>query len=171
MKKETIYTPTEMVRSFLPEDERSFDTYEAGPKKDVVLMGTTGFTEFLKSIRDRIATLKVIAGKLKKKIETFTKRLTGGNYNAEQAACKLVEAEHDLKETKKSINKLKKFLEKVKKRWAELEDRVIGHVVWAPPISVSTTPHGYTKDICVVKLNKEKFSSNFMGNVLDLGVY
>ena len=41
------------------------------------------------------------------------------------------------------------------------KDRVIAHVGWAPPLSFSTAPHGYTKDVCVVKLDKTKFSQNF----------
>jgi hypothetical protein len=52
----------------------------------------------------------------------------------------------------------------------KLKDRVIRHVVWAPAVSVSTPPHGYTEDVCVFKLDKKKFSQNFRGNVLDLGV-
>jgi len=57
----------------------------------------------------------------------------------------------------------------IKKHWTRPKDRVIGHVVWAPPISVHTTPHSYTMDVCVVKLDKKKFLQNFRGNVLDLG--
>ncbi len=54
------------------------------------------------------------------------------------------------------------------KQWPKLKDWVIGHIVWAPPISVSTAPHSYTKDVCVVKLDEKKFSQNFRRNVLDL---
>jgi hypothetical protein len=57
----------------------------------------------------------------------------------------------------------------MKKQWTKPRDRVIGHVVWAPPISFSTAPHSYTKDVCVVKLDMKKFSQNFRRNVLDLG--
>jgi len=55
------------------------------------------------------------------------------------------------------------------KQWPKPKDRVIGHVVWAPPVSVSTAPHSYTKDVCVVKLDEKKFSQNFRRNVLDFG--
>jgi hypothetical protein len=50
-----------------------------------------------------------------------------------------------------------------------VDDRVIGQVVWAPPITGNTAPHGYTKDVCVIKLDKKKFWPNFKGNVIDLG--
>lgn len=72
---------------------------------------------------------------------------------------------------KTTIEELKKFFLKIKE-WANPKDRIIGHVVWAPPISVHTTaPHGYTTDICVIKLNQKRFSRNFRGNVLDLGLF
>ena len=54
-------------------------------------------------------------------------------------------------------------------RWNKPKDRVIRHVVSAPPISFFTAPQGYTEDVCVVKLDKKEFSQNFRGNVLDLG--
>ena len=59
---------------------------------------------------------------------------------------------------------------KMKKQWTKPKDRVIGYIIWAPPISFSTIPHNYTKDVCVVKLDEKKFLPNFRGNVLDLGM-
>ena len=55
------------------------------------------------------------------------------------------------------------------KYWTKPKDRVIGHVVWAPPISFSTAPYGRTRDVCVIKLDENKLRQNFRGNVLDLG--
>jgi hypothetical protein len=55
------------------------------------------------------------------------------------------------------------------KQWTKPKDRVIGHVVWAPPVSLSTAPTSYTKDVCVIKLDDKKFSRNLKSNVLDLG--
>ncbi|KAI0706809.1 hypothetical protein C8T65DRAFT_740514 [Cerioporus squamosus] len=48
--------------------------------------------------------------------------------------------------------------------------RIIGHVVWAPPLTGNTPPHGYTQDVCVIKLNKDRFWPNFVHNALSLGV-
>jgi hypothetical protein len=58
----------------------------------------------------------------------------------------------------------------MKKQWTKPKNRVIGHVAQAPPVSVSTTPHSCTKDVCVVKLDEGKFCKNFRRNMLDLGV-
>ena len=56
----------------------------------------------------------------------------------------------------------------MKKDWAEVNNRVIGHVVWAPPITGLVPPYDYTLDVCVIKLDKKKFL-NFKGNAIDLG--
>ncbi|KAH7883420.1 hypothetical protein F5I97DRAFT_1939188 [Phlebopus sp. FC_14] len=143
--------------------------YVAGPKKEVVLMGTRAFTNFFISIQGHIGTLNNTVGVLEKRVTVFTARSEGGGPNAEQAAGELVETQRELNKTRTAIEELKTFFVKMKKRWTKPKDRVIGHVVWAPPVSVSTAPHSYTKDVCVVELDKKKFSQNFRGNVLDLG--
>ena len=134
-------------------------------------MGSKAFTNFLISIRGHIGTMNCKVGILEKQLTMLTARSEGGGPNAEQATRELVETQHQLNKTRMAIEELKKFFVKVKKQWTKPKDRVIGHVVWAPPTGVSTAPHGYTKDICVVKLNKRKFSPNFRGNVLDLGAH
>lgn len=159
------------VRSFLPQDERFFDyTYKAGPKKKVVLIGTRAFDNYLKSIQGRIGILNNTVGILEKRVRSFTAKSKGDGFNAEQATRYLVKTQDELSETQMTIKELKNFFVKMKTQCAKPNDRVIGHVVWAPPVSVSTAPHGYTKDVCVIKLDKKKFLPNFRGNVLDLGM-
>ena len=61
----------------------------------------------------------------------------------------------------------------MRKDWSDVNNRVIGHVVWSPPITGLNAPDspGYTQDVCVIKLDKRKFLPNFQGNVIDLGAY
>ncbi|KAL6306401.1 hypothetical protein BKA93DRAFT_729418, partial [Sparassis latifolia] len=153
-----------------PEDEGNNPYfYVTGPKKKVVLMGTKAFTTFLISIQGHIGTLNNTVGVLEQRVTALTTRSEGSGPNAEQVAGELVETQRELSKTQTAIEELKKFFVKVKKQWTKLKDWVIGHVIWAPPVSVSTAPHGYTKDICVIKLDEKKFSQNFRKNVLDLG--
>lgn len=163
-----IYTPTS-VRSFPREDERNFDyTRKAGPK-EAVLMGIKAFTNFLISIQCHIGTLNNMVGVLEKRVTVLTARSEGGGPNAEQAARELLETQHELSKTRTAIEELKKFFVKVKKQWTKPKGRDIRYVVWAPLVSVSTTPHRYTKDVCVVKVDEKRFLQNFRSNVLDLG--
>ncbi|KAF8464347.1 hypothetical protein DFH94DRAFT_785619 [Russula ochroleuca] len=153
-----------------PENEgNNLYSYVAGPKKEVVLMGTQAFTNFLISIQGHIGILNNTVGVLEKRVVALTARSEGGGPTAEQAASELVETQQELTKTRTAIEELKKFFVKMKKQWTRPKDRVIGHVVWAPPVSIHTAPHSYTKDVCVVKLDEKKFLQNFRRNVLDLG--
>jgi len=132
-------------------------------------MGTSTFNNFIKSIQGHIGTMNSLVEDLNVQAIVLTKRVAGGGPAAPQAATQLVRTKRQLDETHSAIRELKKFFVKMKTGWVKPQDRVIGHVVWAPSISLSTSPHGYTKDVCVIKLDKEKFLQNFRGNVLDLG--
>jgi hypothetical protein len=103
---------------------------------------------------------------LEKQVATYTKKAQTGN---QQAASDLASTQADMDKKKAVIEELKTFFAKMKKEWTELNDRVIGYVIWAPPISISTPPYGYTKDVCVIRLDEKKFLPNFKGNVIDLG--
>jgi hypothetical protein len=132
-------------------------------------MGTKAFTNFLISIQGHIGYLHVTVGVLQKRMTALTARIEGGGSNAQQAAGELEETQRELTKVQVAIVELKKFFVKAKKEWTKPKDRIVGHVVWAPPVSVSTAPHNYTEDVCVIKLEKKKFFKNFKGNVLDLG--
>jgi hypothetical protein len=78
--------PYSYVGTFFPrEDERNSDhTYKAGPKKDVVLMGTEAFTNFLESIQAHIGTLSIAVGILEKRVMALMARSEGGRPSTEQ---------------------------------------------------------------------------------------
>jgi hypothetical protein len=57
-----------------------------------------------------------------------------------------------------------------KEHWSKPSQRIIGHVIRSPAITVNTDSYVFTKDYAVVKLD-EKFRNSFKGNVLDLGVF
>ena len=158
--KPTKSTPTS-VCSFPREDGRNSDySYLAGPKK-VILIGTKAFDDFLKSIQAKIGSLKNTVTLLNMSIEAFTDKpqLTG----------KLKSAEARLKETNEKIEALNDVFVMMQKDWSDPKSRVIGHVVWALPITGKTPPHGYTQDVGVMKLDKDRFMPNFIQDVINLG--
>ena len=129
-------------------------------------MGTKAYDNLLKSIKAHIGTLKATVSVLEKQAKRYSNAVEQGSPGAE---AKLAATETDMRNKNEAIEELRKFFVTAKKDWGELRDRVIGHVVWAPANSVFTPPHGYTKDVCVIKLDKKKFGDNFRGNVIDLG--
>jgi hypothetical protein len=129
-------------------------------------MSTRAFEDFLASIKAKIGNLNNTVTFLKKRATAQRKKADAGN---EQAAIALAATEADIESTNEAIETLKAFFTTMKKdKWSDVNNRVIGHVVWAPPITGSNAPYGYTKDVCVIKLDNRKFAVNFKGNVIDL---
>ncbi|TDL16721.1 hypothetical protein BD410DRAFT_816673 [Rickenella mellea] len=145
-------------------DEYNYDT--SSPKKNVVLMGHRAFDDLLASIQALIGTLNNSVTVLEKSIRMYTAKVAGGN---QQVASDLAKFQQTLDETRVTIEELRKFFATLKMDWSEVNKRVIGHVVWSPPITGLTPPHGYMRDVCVIKLDKKKFLPNFKGNAIDLG--
>ncbi|KAI5987346.1 hypothetical protein F5J12DRAFT_728538 [Pisolithus orientalis] len=153
-----------------PENEgNNAYSYVAGPKKEVVLMGSKDFNDFLASIQDHFDIMHHTVGILERRATTLTARAEGDGPTAKQAARELEVTRRQLPKTREAIEALKNFFVKMKTEWTSPKDRIIGHVVWAPPVSVHPAPHSYTMDVCVIELDKKKFLKNFRGNVLDLG--
>lgn len=159
-------TPT-LVHSFPQGDECNSDyTYLARPKKEVIVMGNRAFNNFLASIQAKITNLNntII---LEKCTVSFKRK---ANASDTQAAKYLAATEDNMKNRKQAIKALKVFFVTLKKDWSKGNNHIIGQVICAPLITGLNAPHSYTKDVCVIKLNKKKIWPNFMGNVIDLGV-
>ena len=152
-----------LVCSFPCEKEHNSDyLYAAGNRKKVMLMGTKAFVKFLASIKACISTLIRMVQHLEMRVNMFKQNLDDSS---------LAETEQELADTTSQIAKVKEFYIEVTTHWSKPENRVIGYVVWAPPIALSAPPHGSTTDVCVIKLDKKKFPlPNFRGNLLNLGV-
>lgn len=164
---EDLYGVT--ARHVLFPDTEGNDAYSydnSAPKKNVVLMGNRAFKELLESIQKLIGTLNDTAKVWEKNVTRYTARVATGG---QQAAVGLAKFQQNLDDTKATVVELKKFYATLKKDWSDVNDRIIGHVVWSPPITGSTPSNTYTRDVCVIKLNKEKFLPNLRGNAIDLG--
>lgn len=62
------------------------------------------------------------------------------------------------------------FYRDIKKNWSKESQRVLGHVLYSPPISVSTGIKPYTEDWALIELDRSKIDwTNFRGNVMHLG--
>jgi hypothetical protein len=98
------------------------------------------------------------------------KRAAGDDEDVRKANKDLTKTKWLLEEATEAIEELE-GLYKTKNGWSRQSQRIIGHVVRSPAITVATNPYGFAKDYAVVKLDKEKFRKSFKGNVLDLGAF
>ncbi len=65
-----------------------------------------------------------------------------------------------------------KFHDEISKYWATPSQRVLGYVLYSPPISPSTGPEQITVDWALVHVNRDKIDwSDFKGNVIYLGTF
>ncbi|KAI0091513.1 hypothetical protein BDY19DRAFT_983828 [Irpex rosettiformis] len=164
---EDLYGVT--ARHVLFPDTEGNDSYSystSAPKKNVVLMGNRAFEDLLAAIQALIGKLNAKAFGLEKNIEAYEARVAGGD---PQAAAGLAKFQQILQKTRNTVVELKNFFVTLKIDWADVRNRIIGHVVWSPPITGLTPPYNYTRDVCVIKLDKQKFLPNFRGNAIDLG--
>ena len=76
-----------------------------------------------------------------------------------------------LAKVKKDIDILETFYKDIISQWGDSTSRNIGHVDWAPEISVDVQGHKYTKDIGTFKVDAARFKAHFKGNVVDLGEF
>ncbi|KAH9931504.1 uncharacterized protein B0H18DRAFT_1093306 [Fomitopsis serialis] len=166
--EEDLYAVTARHVLFRANEANVECNYVAGPKKKVIVMGRNTFTNHLAFLQSTIGPLLDTAEYLKTRITSLTAAVDGGGSRAEQSRLELPETQEQLVKTRTKIDALKAHFVTVKKTWSKAKDRVIGHVVWAPPISVATPPYYYTQDVCVIKLEKDKFR-HFRRNVLSLG--
>lgn len=131
-------------------------------------MGAHGFANYLASLQKTINTLDDTVMYLEDRIKILKVLAVGNAPRAAKSAKDLPRVQQQLIEMQAKIKDYKAYFLKVKKQWSKPKDRVIGYIVWSPPISINMPPYSYTKDICVIKLNKKKFC-HFGGNVLSLG--
>ena len=83
-----------------------------------------------------------------------------------------VEAKREkLAKVKKDIGVLEAFYKDASNQWGDIARRNIGHVDWAPQISVDVQGRKYTKDIGTFEIDAAKFKAQFKGNVVDLGAF
>ena len=121
-------------------------------------MGNRAFSfRLLFGIQVKLGNLNNTVTVLEKRPASYKRKADAGNA---QAATDLTATEDDTKNRKEAIEALKAFFVTMKKDWSDVNNRVIGQVVWAPPITGLNSSHGY---------DKKKIWPNFMGNVINLG--
>ncbi|TCD65996.1 hypothetical protein EIP91_001943 [Steccherinum ochraceum] len=158
-------------RVFFPEYSGNIGyTYETGSQKqEVILMGEAAFKHFLLSVQAQMSSLRKKTEMYARYVAEFLVAAEKGGPGAKEATRRMKENQGKLDKGQAALSELKKFFVKVKLEWSDPKDRVIGYIVWAPPFGGASAPHSYTRDICVIKLDKKKFTRKLIGNMLDFG--
>lgn len=135
------------------------------PHRDVMLLGEAAFNSRVEDIEAAIGAKNIILKQLKKRLALADEIEDEDDATAERDA-----VESMMKEANKAISAFEKLLADVGRDWKKESNRVIGHVVLSPPISVNFGKDGYTDDWAVVEILPTMISKiNFVGNAIDLG--
>ena len=123
-------------------------------------MGNHAFQKYEASIDKQISIMEDV-------VTTWTLHIHAMESRGDTGDDRYAEKQRELAAAQAEFDALAQFKTQIHSRWWKPEDRVIGHVVWAPAIA-RCLHSSYTTYICVIKIKKRKFK-NFRGNVLSLG--
>ncbi|KAJ7600583.1 hypothetical protein C8J56DRAFT_767396 [Mycena floridula] len=147
------------------EDNSDYIYNPKGPRKQVLVMGTNAWKNYRESVDNHIDNLRYTTKYHMRSMGSLEERAKGDTPAAAKAKKELTKTRELLENMSEAINELEELYKQIKKDFGKPSQRVIGHVVWSPAI----TGAPFTKDVCVVKLDKSRFLPNFKGNVIDLG--
>ncbi|KAH9976275.1 hypothetical protein BGW80DRAFT_1292367 [Lactifluus volemus] len=129
----------------------------------VRLAGFRRFQRGLDEIKDCVAGLGMDA-------DLLTRRIAALEAKPESEDSEEVAKDKAALEAKGiKIGVIETFYKDTIAQWGDIARRNIGHVAWAPKISVDVEGHRYTWDIGTFEVDAAKFKSHFKGNVVDLG--
>lgn len=140
------------------------------PPQHIRLAGSRRFQRGLNEIKAAIATHENDAGILVREIVELEAKLQSEDKDEAEEAVEALEAKRVLLAKAKRDNAtLNAFHKEVSSQWNDIGRRNIGHIDWAPEISVDLNVRCYTRDIGTFEVDAEKFRAQFKGNVVDLG--
>ena len=166
-KSQTLFLVTAR-HAVIQEKEKQHKMFEyksiSAPRDEVILLGDDAYEKLCESIKQEIEGKEIIRKDLRKRAA----RAEGGAGDGNEDGNRIWADKIDEVERAKSI--LEGFNKQVKSRWAKPIDRVLGHIIYSPPIELGSGPEKWTQDFAVIKIDPDMIDAkNFMGNVIDLG--
>ena len=136
--------------------------------KDVLLTGRGSFTNLVDSIKFRIGRYGITV----EQIARFEERDKSTNaVNVEKAKAARIETQGLLDKAEKVMEALGMFLDQVNKDWKKLNNRVLGHILRSPAITLGVGEYRFTEDWGIFQVNRAKLGNGFQGNKMDFGAF
>jgi len=146
--------------------------HPSAPSRDVLLLGKSAFTDLVDSIKVRIGRHGIAVKRWRQQIEGFVEREKSTNtVDVEKAKAARIETRGLLDKAENAMEALGALLDRVKKDWKKLDDRVLGHILRSPAISLGVGEHRFTEDWGIFQIDRAKLGDGFQGNKLDLGAF
>jgi hypothetical protein len=137
------------------------------PRLEVIHLGSKAYRTALEAIMSKTGRETIM-------IDHYKDEIDGLGAAAEDEDAEITAArqafEDELAKAEKSKASVDEFYGDITRFWTVESQRVLGYVLYAPPISVSTGDKRFTEDWALVELDRGKFNWNaFRGNVIHLG--
>lgn len=146
------------------EENGDYVYHPPAPRRNVLLLGTNGFSKAIESINDEIKAIQSL-------IDDFTALLAHAAARDDREVGRREQARFQplLDNQMAAIGPLRQFLARIESDWEDPKKRIIGHVVRSPPLSLSDKKDCYTADFAVIEVDTAKINaSNFAENAMDL---
>ena len=152
----------------LPPNKENNDLFEpksnSQHRRDALVLSDASFEQHLDSIQAKIDGQEIIIRYQKKRIEKVVGRDDKAGKKWGEAAQRLLDG------AEANVKALTAFRHELSTHWATDQSRVLGHVIFSPPITVGDGTEQYTQDVAVIEIDASKIDpSTFTGNVIDLG--
>jgi hypothetical protein len=139
------------------------------PRHEVLVLGMQAYEDALQNMWAKIGNELTSVNHRKRVLAALGEVVEGEDATVAEAR---QESMAILAKAEKAIVAVDAFLTDISKHWSPMNQRVLGHVVYAPPISVDTGPKQFTEDWALIELQRDKIDwQNFKGNVVYLGPF
>jgi hypothetical protein len=139
------------------------------PRREIIHLGSRAFQKVLEAIMDKISHEDLMIDIYKDELEDLGEAVEG---EEAKTTTNRKEFKDGLAKAEASKASVYEFHGNITRFWSAESQRIMGHVVYAPPISVGTGDKQFTEDWALVELNRRKFDWNvFRSNVIHLGTF
>ena len=139
------------------------------PRLDILQLGYNAYEDALKTILKQIDRHKYMASHHGEELAHLGEYVEDEDPKTTSTREK---KKHRLEEEIGLKARASDFHSQVTKSWSSVTQRVLGHVVYSPPISLSTGVHEFTEDWALIELDRDRIDWNtFQGNVIHLGMF
>lgn len=139
------------------------------PRHEVLILGSKAYPNALEDMMAEIGRKLIFVDHYKRELAALGEADEGEDVTVAEARQSF---KGELVKAEKTITAINTFHGDITKHWSMVSQRVLGHIVHAPPISVGTGPKKFTEDWALIELNRDKINwNNFKGNVVYLGMF
>ena len=139
-------------------------TNTSQPRRDVLLLGTKAFDKLVESIKSTIEEHSEMAELCSRQIKGSQER-EPGEFDIRKRRQWLLDRANE------AIPALDKFHDEVMKQWRRPSQRVLGHIIHSPPITLGAGTEGFTEDYAIIELDSSKIEKALRGNAIDIGTF